>query len=374
MNNLIKKLRHEINNPNSKEVDVHSYYKYKLEPKIFDHNKDFVPKYDNKKAFEVESYYNGNKYNLDRPNNDYTIHYKSKDFIPDSYYEFNLKNTNHKKMMLNNLETENEIGNDFNRRIRQSESTQPIEELKTEDDERTENLKLLLEQFNKENNNITTIEEQEELKDETHDKLKNIDNNYHKPVINKVVEHTNFNNQLKKIEKLGDKISKTDILEIKKNFSRLSKLDKIDAIEGLDKYINEHATKIIQKAGKKYIVNKKNINKILPPHPPIKLLQDSEELPMPPLQTFYKKSINEDKQNVENPLKKTAAQISEDALLQKEGESDKKFLRRVKTNLKNKQKTKISNEMGVNEVIKQSKQNEKEIAKYNYFIENLDNK
>ena len=84
MNNLIKKLRHEINNPNSKEVDVHSYYKYKLEPKIFDHNKDFFPKYDNKKAFEVEPSYNGNKYNLDRSTNDYTIHYKSKDFIPDS--------------------------------------------------------------------------------------------------------------------------------------------------------------------------------------------------------------------------------------------------------------------------------------------------
>ena len=61
-------------------------------------------------------------------------------------------------MMANNLETENKIGNDFNRRIRQSESGQPLEELKTEDKERTEKLKLLLEQFNKEN-----IEEQDEL-------------------------------------------------------------------------------------------------------------------------------------------------------------------------------------------------------------------
>ena len=41
--------------------------------------------------FAVESSYNGNKYNLDRPKVDYTIHYKSKDFIPDSYYEFNLQ-------------------------------------------------------------------------------------------------------------------------------------------------------------------------------------------------------------------------------------------------------------------------------------------
>ena len=345
MNNLIKKLRQEIDEPHSKPIDVHSYYKYKLEPKIFDHNKGFIPKYDNKPAFVVESAYNGNKYNLDRPINDYTIHYKSKDFIPDSYYEFNLKNTDHKQMMINNLETENEIGNDFNRRLRQSESGQPIQELKTEDDERTENLKLLLEQFNRENSKITTVEDQEELKDETHKKLKNINDNYHKPLINKVVEHAQFDKQLKKAQKMGDKL---DILDIKKRFSRLSTNDKKYAIEGTANAIKENAAEIIQKASKKYIANKKKI--ILPPRPPIKLLQDNkEELPIPPLQTFYKKSINEDTQNVENPMKekKTAAQISADALLQKEGESDTKFLKRLKTNLKNKQKTKISNEMGV---------------------------
>ena len=47
-------------------------------------------------------------------------------------------------MMANNLETENKIGNNFNRRIRQSESGQPLEELKTEDKDRTEKLKSLL--------------------------------------------------------------------------------------------------------------------------------------------------------------------------------------------------------------------------------------
>ena len=93
--------------------------------------------------------YDGNKYNLERKPIDYTIHYKSKEFIPDSYYEFNLKNTDHKQMMKNNLETENEISNDFNRRTRQAESGQPISEIKTEDDERAENLKLLLEEYNK---------------------------------------------------------------------------------------------------------------------------------------------------------------------------------------------------------------------------------
>ena len=97
---------------------------------------------------------------------------------------------------------------------------------------------------------------------------------------------------------------------------------------------------------------------------------------MPPLQKFYKKSINEDTQNVENPMKekKTAAQISADALLQKEGESDTKFLKRLKTNLKNKQKTKISNEMGVKEVRKQSKKNNDDLVKLNYYLNNLDNK
>ena len=71
-------------------ADVHSYYNYKLDPIAFDHKKEFKSKFDGKPEFFVESSYNGNKYNLDRPKVDYTIHYKSKDFIPDSYYEFNL--------------------------------------------------------------------------------------------------------------------------------------------------------------------------------------------------------------------------------------------------------------------------------------------
>ena len=90
------------------------------------------------------------KLNLDRPKQDYTIHYKSKNFIPDSHYEFNLKNTDHKKMMINNLETEHEIPNDFNRPLRQSESGQSLEKIKTEDTERAKSPKLFMDEFNKE--------------------------------------------------------------------------------------------------------------------------------------------------------------------------------------------------------------------------------
>ena len=54
--------------------------------------------------------------------------------------------------------------------------------------------------------------------------------------------------------------------------------------------------------------------------------------------------------------------------------SDKKFLRRLKTNFQNKQKTILANEMGVKEVKKQSKKNKDDLVKFNYFLENLDNK
>ena len=171
---------------------------------------------------------------------------------------------------------------------------------------------------------------------------------------------------------------KLDILDINFFFSRLSTNDKKNAIEGIDISLKQTAAEIIQKASKQYIANKKNVNKNLPPRPSITLLQDNEEeeLPIPPLQTFYKKSINKDTENVENPLeaKKTAAQISADALLQIEGESDKKKLKRLKTNKQNKQKTKVSNEMDVKEVRKQSKKNNDDLVKLNYFLEKLDNK
>ena len=53
-------------------------------------------------------------------------------------------------MMINNLETEHEIPNDFNRRLRQSESGQSLEKIKTEDTERAKSPKLFMDEFNKE--------------------------------------------------------------------------------------------------------------------------------------------------------------------------------------------------------------------------------
>ena len=47
-------------------------------------------------------------------------------------------------MMKNNLETENEIPNDFNLRTRQAESGQAIDELKTHDDERLVSFKIII--------------------------------------------------------------------------------------------------------------------------------------------------------------------------------------------------------------------------------------
>ena len=77
-------------------------------------------------------------------------------------------------MMLNNIETENEISNDFNRRIRQSESGQPLQEIKNEDDERAVSLKLLLDKFNSDINNAKTIQEKEEIIDKTNVETKKL--------------------------------------------------------------------------------------------------------------------------------------------------------------------------------------------------------
>ena len=147
MNTLIPKLKNEMSRLDS-NTDVHSFYKYTLHPTYLNHNDNFHSKYDDKPAFYPHSDYNGNKYNLVRQFDEPVIHYKADNFTPDTYYQYNLHNVTHKKMMLNNIETQNDISNDFNRRIRESESGQPLQEIKNEDDERAESLKKLLDQFN----------------------------------------------------------------------------------------------------------------------------------------------------------------------------------------------------------------------------------
>ena len=242
MNNLFNKLKKEIvSEPFHKDIDVKSYYNYKLDPIVFNHLKDFKEKYDDKPAFVVQTSYNGNKYNLERKPIDHTIHYRSKEFIPDSYYEFNLKNTDHKQMMKNNIETENDISNDFNIRTRQAESGQAIQEIKNEDQERAENLKLLLEQYNKDYDNSFFYRDLDNVKDATYDKLKELDNKYHKPVINKAVEDVAFDknvNTMKKI--LKGKLTNDEIIHGKKIFYRLKNNDhKEEFNDGITDNINK---------------------------------------------------------------------------------------------------------------------------------------
>ena len=269
MNNLVNKLKKEIvSEPFYIDVDVKSYYNYKLDPIVFNHLKDFKEKYDDKPAFVVKNSYDGNKYNLERKPIDYTIHYKSKEFIPDSYYEFNLKNTDHKQMMKNNLETENEIPNDFNLRTRQAESGQAIDELKTHDDERLENLKLLLEQYNKDYDDTIFPEDVEDLKDTTHDKIKELDNKYHKPVINKAIEDIAFDNNVNSMKKiLKGKITNDEIINGKKIFYRLKNKDH-------KKEFNDGITNSIKKFNEDILKSEKatkiNENKKMPIKMPVK--------------------------------------------------------------------------------------------------------
>ena len=99
MNVLITKFENEMNKP-KEEPKVTSFYKYKLnDPYNFDHNNGFIPKY-NLKVWDKQpiSNYNDNKYNLKRENKNYEMSYKSDNFIPDSYYQFNLQNMTNDRM------------------------------------------------------------------------------------------------------------------------------------------------------------------------------------------------------------------------------------------------------------------------------------
>ena len=127
------------------EPTVKSFYKYKLNySSNINYNYSFTPKYNLKVWDKPISNYNDNKYNLKRENKDYELAYKTDDFTPDSYYQFNLKGMTDAKMMLINYQTELEIGNDFNRRLRYDDTNETLQEIAKEDDERTTTFKLLL--------------------------------------------------------------------------------------------------------------------------------------------------------------------------------------------------------------------------------------
>ena len=135
MNILINKTRNEMNKPKPEPV-VKSFYKYKINDNDnIDHN--FKSKYNLNAGIQPVSKYNDNKYNLSRPVENHELRYRTPNFIPDSYYQFNLEGMTHNKMMVNSLQSELGIGNDFNRRLRNDETGETLQEIKEEDDERT---------------------------------------------------------------------------------------------------------------------------------------------------------------------------------------------------------------------------------------------
>ena len=336
MNNLVNRLKKEIvSEPFYKDVAVSSYYNYKLDPIIFDHLKDFNEKYDDKPAFIVKNSYNGNKYNLERKPIDYTIHYKTKDFIPDSFYEFNLKNTDHKKMMINNLETENDIPNDFNRRTRQAESGQPIEEIKTEDDERAENMKLLLEQYNKDYDDTIFPEDVEDLRDVTHEKLKELDNKYHKPVINKAVEDIKFDKNVKEMETLAKgNIDKNEILKGKKIFYRLKNNDhKKELNEGLRERIDKFKENVLNENKKKITTNENKIKIRLIKSKKLKLKKNDNFIPKQTEENIETSGKNKDNDDIYD--NRTDLQKYTDE--KRPGETDEHHKKRLKNNNRNRE-------------------------------------
>ena len=122
MNMLIKEFKNEMNEPIKKPI-LKSFYNYKITKyDNINYNKGFTPKYDLNVTNKTKLNYDDNKYNLKRDNVNYEMSYKSDDFIPDSYYQFNLKGMTNKKMEISNYQTELGIGNDHNRRIRNDDS------------------------------------------------------------------------------------------------------------------------------------------------------------------------------------------------------------------------------------------------------------
>ena len=254
MQHLISKLKKEIieNDNINNNIQVNSYYKYNLNPTYLNHNENFVSKYDDKTTFYPYSNYNGNKYNLKREIDEPVINYKTQDYIPDSYYQYNLKYTDHKKMIINNLETENEISNDFNRRSRENESGQPLQEIKKEDDERAESLKKLLDKFNSDINNAKTIQDEEDIIDKTNVKVKKLNIDYHRPKINKLIKDIDFNNKINEYKLINKDFTNDEAIDTKKYYYRQNKHNK--------KIINKELKDDIKNEKEKIELEKENEN------------------------------------------------------------------------------------------------------------------
>ena len=268
MNILVKEFTNEMNKP-KEQPKVTSFYKYKLnDPYNFDHNIGFTPKYNLKVWDKPISNYNDNKYNLKRENKDYELAYKTDDFTPDSYYQFNLKNMTNDKMRLNNYQTELEIGNDFNRRIRNDDTGETLQEIKAEDDERITSFKSLLTEYNENYSDAITEDDKDEIKDKYENDKITQSRKYNKPTIMKVPENNEFNKKIQKAKKIALSHDRTnlnlnhsdldiinDAIDKKKLFYRETKEKKKAIINDIDDMTKDMIKEIKRKNDIKKIQN-----------------------------------------------------------------------------------------------------------------------
>ena len=324
MNILVKEFTNEMNKKRE-QPKVTSFYKYKLnDPYNLDHNNGFIPKYNLKVWNKPISHYNDNKYNLKRENKNYELAYKTDSFTPDSYYQYNLEGMTNDRMRLINHQTELELSNDFNRRIRNDDTGETLQEIKAEDDERTTSFKTLLTEYNKNYSEALNQDDKDEVTNKYEEDKYTENKKYNKPTIMKVPENIKFNKvveKLKKTAKIYDNLKLTKgnesdfinqkMKDYKKTFFREEKQNKELILDEMNEHnikmgtaILENKTnaKKIQKAGRKYIkkvqnqkieqdnINKEYLSSIFP--------QNEEFSEKSPYQQQFDDTIQIDSKNV----------------------------------------------------------------------------
>ena len=280
MNVLITKFENEMNKP-KEQTKVTSFYKYKLnDPYNFDHNIGFTPKYNLKVWDKPTSNYNDNKYNLKREDISYEMSYKSDNFTPDSYYQFDLEGMTNDIMRVNNYQTELGQSTDLNRRIRNDDTGETLQEIAEEDNERITSFKTLLSEYNKNLVIATTQDDKDEVTNKYEEDKITQNRKYNKPTIMKIPENIKFNKNIEKLKKTAKKYdnlihkkdTQTDFInekfkDYKKTFYRETKANKNEVLNQMDSNnlnmnaeILEHKNnaKKIQKIGRNYIKKVQN--------------------------------------------------------------------------------------------------------------------
>ena len=114
-------------------------------------------------------------------------------------------------MRLNNYQTELEIGNDFNRRIRNDDTGETLQEIKAEDDERITSFKSLLTEYNENYSDAITEDDKDEIKDKYENDKITQSRKYNKPTIMKVPENNEFNKKIQKAKKIALSHDRTNL-------------------------------------------------------------------------------------------------------------------------------------------------------------------